>query len=233
MLKKNTLLRSCLYITMAAVVTLSITAGTFAKYTTEKTVSDSARVAKFDVSLGSDSSTIDIFKTAYGTSGTEEIKAANGTDKVVAPGASGDFSIDVVNNGEVAVAVSTTATGTGLDKVPLIFKFGENYYSDYFEAGAINAKVGAADVASITIAGNVQAMFTAAFTGSETIAANAGNGGKLTKEMSWFWPAESYKTTETNVAGGDSRDTTLGEAGTQECTIEVTMTATQVLPPTA
>ena len=50
-MRKNKMMRTASGLLVATLLTTSVISGTFAKYTTEETGSDSARVAKFGVEI--------------------------------------------------------------------------------------------------------------------------------------------------------------------------------------
>ncbi|MBR3229950.1 MAG: hypothetical protein IKF91_03890 [Bacilli bacterium] len=87
-----------LFIAMIAVIAVS---GTYAKYTTKFEGTDTATIAKWDVSVtGISSSSIDLFKTIKDTGGTNnetDVAAA----KMIAPGTSGSFNIVLTNQSDV------------------------------------------------------------------------------------------------------------------------------------
>lgn len=110
LMKKNKMMRLASVLLVAVLLSTSIISGTFAKYVTEGSASDQARVAKFGVVV---SATGDLFSTTYkrvddgNTPGTAE------TDhSLTTPNANG-FSMTVESN-EKVVAPGTKSTGTGL-----------------------------------------------------------------------------------------------------------------------
>ena len=108
-----------LILTMLSTCAIS---GTFAKYVTSESGSDSARVAKFGVAIEADS--FGMFTTDYGTddttatfTGTYSVSSATGDrDDVMAPGTSGSFAdIAITGTPEVAVDVAIVSTVTVSD----------------------------------------------------------------------------------------------------------------------
>lgn len=105
---------------LLAIVCVITIAGTYAKYITTITGTDSATVAKWawkignaNLSSGDTTYTLDLFSTIKDSNGT-----ANETDvksgKYIAPGTSGSFVIEVTNNSDVnaTYAVAFTETNT-------------------------------------------------------------------------------------------------------------------------
>ena len=116
---KNKLQKLTILVIALTVITLMLVSSTFAKYTTEVDVNDTAVVAKFDVSAGNLSTTFDIFGvskiydtngvTSYTAAGTDDTDVDNGTtDGIIAPGTWGKFAFTITNNSEVTVKYSAT-----------------------------------------------------------------------------------------------------------------------------
>lgn len=108
-MKKNVMMRVASVMMVLVLMTSSVISGTFAKYVTEGSASDSARVAKFGVVA---TVTGDAFKTQYETTDTSytntayTVVSSNG-DKLVAPGTNGTFGgVALTGTPEVAVRVS-------------------------------------------------------------------------------------------------------------------------------
>lgn len=120
-MKKNRMMRTAAVLLVAVLLTTSVISGTFAKYTTTKDSTDSARVAKFGVDLGV---TVDgAFATEYdantvasdkdGTTIAKTVVASStDSDNLVAPGTKGDLMSSATISGtpEVAVNVKQEAT---------------------------------------------------------------------------------------------------------------------------
>ncbi|MDE5984394.1 MAG: hypothetical protein K2H13_03980 [Eubacterium sp.] len=113
-MKKNKMMRIASALLVLCLLTTCVISGTFAKYVTSNDGSDSARVAKFGVSVTVSGST---FAKEYATDDKDVVGAiANSVvssteENVVAPGTSGKM-VDVVITGtpEVAVNVNYEAT---------------------------------------------------------------------------------------------------------------------------
>ena len=111
-MKKNKMMRIASVLLVAVLLTTSIISGTFAKYVTEGSVSDLARVAKFGVVVSAEN---DLFSKTYALDDTDAEDDEDGfsvvsTEKVVAPGTKSDdanpFKITVTGTPEVDVIVT-------------------------------------------------------------------------------------------------------------------------------
>jgi len=91
---------------VCVLLTTSVISGTFAKYVTAATANDSARVAKWGITMSNGD---DMFKANY----VDTVVAANGTDKIVAPGTDGSTTYEVDGTPEVDYKI--TFEGTKLD----------------------------------------------------------------------------------------------------------------------
>lgn len=100
-MKKNVMMRVASALLVAVLMTTCAISGTFAKYTTSATGSDSARVAKWGVTITGLSATNAMFADAYENGESEVVVKAE--TKVVAPGTSGNFgTITITGDPEVA-----------------------------------------------------------------------------------------------------------------------------------
>lgn len=105
--RKNHTLKLAGILLALVLVTSCFVGGTFAKYVTEGTGSDSARVAKFGVKVTAEGST---FATSYDKDNTAKTVVSSTVDKVVAPGTSGEMAaINITGKPEVSVKVSYEA----------------------------------------------------------------------------------------------------------------------------
>ncbi len=130
-MKKNKMMRLASCLLVAVLLTTCAVSGTFAKYVTSGSATDSARVAKWGVKIESTGST---FAKEYATDdeavkGTIAKSVVSATeDKVVAPGTSGNMAaVSITGKPEVAVKVSYEPTTEG----GKIFSIGSNWkYND-------------------------------------------------------------------------------------------------------
>ena len=118
-MKKNKMMRIASVLLVAVLLSTCVISGTFAKYTSSANGTDTATVAKWDVSvedvkLGSTAKnfTFDIFG-----------------DKL-APGMSGTFELDITNNSEVNAVYSLDFTVTNASNVPIQFSTDGTTYSN-------------------------------------------------------------------------------------------------------
>ena len=201
-MRKNRLFILGIFTVMVALVSLSLVSGTWAKYTSSVSGSDSARVAKWAFTYDapvSGQSTGDIKFDLFNT-----IKDSNGTDaetdvaaNLIAPGTSGSFVLTFTNASEVTAEY---AIAFDVDKkgVPLEFKVGDGAWETDL------ADVDASDATKL------------AYTG-------AGRSASIT--IYWRWAFEQTG----NVTAGDGVDTGLGSATTLVSpTVSAEVTFTQV-----
>lgn len=87
--RKNHTLKLAGILLALVLVTSCFVGGTFAKYVTKGTGSDSARVAKFGVKVTAEGST---FATSYDKDNAAKTVVSSTLDKVVAPGTSGEMA---------------------------------------------------------------------------------------------------------------------------------------------
>lgn len=131
-MKKNKFMRLASALLILTLLSTCAISGTYAKYVTTGSASETARVAKFGVKVGTSGS---LFSNAYtqandNTPGTWATSAENDTltvvanvqsDKVVAPGTKSDtngLGFSITGTPEVDVAVNFTLTVTSDVKVP-------------------------------------------------------------------------------------------------------------------
>ena len=112
-MKKNRMMRVASALLVAVLLSTCAISGTFAKYVTTETGSDSARVAKWGVAFTAQS---DLFKTSYTTDDEDytdmEISVKSSDDKnVVAPGTTGTgYSFATTGTPEVSYRVTFATT---------------------------------------------------------------------------------------------------------------------------
>lgn len=103
-MKKNKIMRLASGLLVAVLLTTCAISGTFAKYVTTGSGTDTARVAKWGVTI--DGSGMEVFKNAYGTT-------VIGSTKVVAPGTNGTFAeFKIKGTPEVSVKITYSAVVT-------------------------------------------------------------------------------------------------------------------------
>lgn len=148
-----------LFVTILAIILVS---GTYAKYTTSATGSDTATVAKWSIKLGDEDIakstekifTIDLFSTITNTDGSEEknVKKTDGT--LIAPGTMGSFTLaSLKNESEVNAKYSVTYTLSNESGVPLEFttnKDDESSWKSDFTAVNVSNEALATDATATT-----------------------------------------------------------------------------------
>lgn len=187
-----------LSLALLSIVSMGSVAGTYAKYTTTKTSSDSARVAKWGIGI---TNQIDLFDASYIGSESETDVVASDGENVVAPGTTGTYTFRVTGAPETNYTIAVAATVT--DQIGRI-----KYYLDD------EAKTTALTAAQLEA--KLEELYS-----NQVFAANADSESEHT--ITWEWLIE--ETVEENLL--DATDTILGDEGTKTVEIEVTITATQ------
>ena len=187
-MKKNRMMRVASALLVAVLLTTCCISGTFAKYTSSSTDSDTARVAKWAFELEGaamqNTFTFDLF--TY-TDPNVDVDG-NGSEKVIAPGTTGVFEINLTNNSEVNAQYTITFTETNTSNIPLQYSLdGTNWVDSIAELSAIT------DVA-------------------------INMGGSATKTIHWRWAFNDTTTAVTDGSAHagqtNSTDTDLGTAAT-------------------
>jgi len=166
---------------LAAVVATSYSvSGTYAKYTSSKEGTDSARVAKWGINM---ENTVNLFKSDY-----TDVKS---DDKVVAPGTEGSYTFTIDGAPETNYTLDVVVTGTD--------NIGQIVYTldkDTQNAKEFNTIEDLADaIEAIYVPGKVYA-------------ANTTSESEHT--IGWYWTFEedeANNTTDTNLGNKDVLDT--------------------------
>lgn len=231
--KKNWTMRAAVLMLALVLITSCFVGGTFAKYVTSKSGTDSARVAKFGVTVTANG---DVFAKEYDTDDQTVVgtiaKSVFSTDsKVIAPGteSNGDFvAATITGTPEVAVRVSykldiaslqleNWKDGDGKFYCPLVFKIktpegnqaiiGTEYTSaDHMKAALVNA------VAS----------YTKDYAPGTDLSGMAAD----TLAISWEWPFETGA--DADKPANNEKDTFLGDeaAAGRAATVSLTLATT-------
>lgn len=204
---KNKMMRIAAALLVTVLLSTCVISGTFAKYTTDISASDTAIVARFAVKafgvdgVANDTATVDIFNTVYdlapdtdftldGTDDEDVKNATAGEAPIIAPGTWGKFAYTLKNESDVTVAyaVDYTVNEAG---VPLQWSVdGTTWAEDLADVTATSMAIGSTEV---------------------------------TLTIYWKWAFE-----QTDVSTGDTTDTTLGSAGTASPSVSIKVTFTQV-----
>ena len=230
--KKNWTLRAAVLMLALVLITSCFVGGTFAKYVTSGSGSDTARVAKFGVNVTANGT---MFAKEYNTDnqnvvGTITKSVVSSDDsKLVAPGTKGDMvSITLTGTPEVAVKVTYDATEkvklenwtlkNGHFYCPLRFKIGSTLVegSEYTDATVLQQHI---EEVIKGYSKNYQAKTNLAEVGDDSL------------KISWEWPFETGDTPE-KKAVNDENDTYLGNQAANDnaatVSIEITTTVTQI-----
>jgi len=229
--KKNWTLRAAVLMFAFVLITSCFVGGTFAKYVTGGSGTDSARVAKFGVTVTANGT---MFAKEYATDDQAVVgtiaKSVISTDKVVAPGtkSNGDFvAATITGTPEVAVRVSYKLDIASLQLenwqdgngfyCPLVFKIktsegnqaiiGTDYTSaDHMKAALVNA--------------------VAAYTKDYAPGTDLSGKAAETLAISWEWPFETG--TDADKPANNIRDTFLGDeaAAGRAATVSLTLATT-------
>lgn len=218
--RSSMMVRLVALLAVAMMFTMCFVGGTFAKYTSSATGSDSATVAKWGVTV---TGTVDTFKETYAKNDNSFTLAANtvvSTEDVVAPGTSGSMAAFTLG-GTPEVAVNVKFEGT-LELGDKWVDSGSNYYcpieitvgsttfkgtdyasADLFEA-AVNAEI---------------ATYTKDYEANKDLSTISGDAPVI----SWAWAFTGNE---------DAKDTYLGnqaaESNAATISLSVTVTVTQI-----
>lgn len=177
-MEKNKTMKMILITLLIAMIALVLVSGTYAKYTSSASGSDTARVAKWSFNVGEndivakDTFTFDLFKTITDTDGKTEtdVVSAN-ADKVIAPGTSGSFDLVLENKSETSAKYGITYTVTNTASIPVQF--------------SVNGKDWTDNLANVVE--------------SDTDTKLAANNGTKTITIQWKWVYDGDDTTDVNL----------------------------------
>ena len=136
-MKTNKFLRIASVLLIAVLLTTCVISGTFAKYISSATGSDTATVAKwsFQVSdeeiavTGNDAEVaFDLFTTIKDTAGAAEDDVA--ASKKIAPGTTGSFGLKVQNTSEVTAKYTIALTEVNNSNIPLQYSVDGTTWKD-------------------------------------------------------------------------------------------------------
>lgn len=155
MKKKNHTMRIAAGVMTAALLSTCAISSTFAKYTSESTGTDSARVAKWDILFG-DKTTMnetfefDLFDTTYGDATSPSVKSSK-DDKVIAPGTQGSFALVIKNGSEVTATYAIDYTVTNSESIPVKFSVdnGTSWKHDLTDVTAVTLAMGSSETITV------------------------------------------------------------------------------------
>ena len=161
----NTRKRSSMMVRLVAVLavtmmfTMCFVGGTFAKYTSSGTGTDTATVAKWDIRVNgseiatSNTFTFDLFQTITDsdlTSAETDIAPADGS--IIAPGTSGKFSIAIQNLSQVNATYAIDYTVTNDGNIPVEFSIdGTDWKTNINELDVTNVAIGLGTDTTVTV----------------------------------------------------------------------------------
>lgn len=121
-MKKNKMMRIASVLLVAVLLSTCAISGTFAKYATSATGSDTVKVAKWNVAItekGQTSFAFDLFETINDTvdsNAETDVKAG-----LIAPGTQGSFTISLTSDSEVTANYEVDYTVTNTGNIPIKF----------------------------------------------------------------------------------------------------------------
>ena len=196
--KSSMMVRLVAVLAVTMMFTMCFVGGTFAKYTSSATGTDSATVAKWSFKVGekdiatNDTFTFDLFKPIKDSNGTDEETDMSLVDgSIIAPGTQGSFDLVLKNESQVTAQYAIDYTVTNNNDIPVKFSVdgGTTWTNDL-------ADVAASDSTKL-----------------------AANSGTTTIKVQWKWDFNG---------SDDSFDTALGIGGNAVLTVKAEVTATQV-----
>lgn len=220
-MKKNVMMRLASFLLVAVLISTSAISGTYAKYVTKGTGSDSARVAKFGVEVIANG---DTFATKYDSDEHETVVSAgsvHGYTDVVAPGTKGDM-VSMQLTGTPEVDVKVTYTVDKLDLAGWYINGGATYYCPLKITVNNETFYGLnyADEAAFESAVKAKIEGYSSYYEANTDLATQ---DKFALQISWAWDYEGTDSKQT-----DANDTALGDLSAQNKagTIDLTVTTT-------
>ncbi len=200
-MKKNWAARLVVLVAVLTLITASLVSGTFAKYTTEVSGTDTVVVAKWKADFGdggtTSSSAITTFNLFDTTADTGVANVTGGG--IIAPGTSGVFNVDYDTSGtQVKRDVDITIEAENLSSLEYL----------KFYKGTDNTGV---DITADVYAGTGGNLMDATFEADDT--------GAGSVSIYWEWPFNS---------GDDAADTADGINPITNGVVSITFNATQV-----
>ena len=217
-MRKNKMMRTASGLLVATLLTSSVLFGTFAKYTTSDSGSDSARVAKWGVTVTATEA--DAFAKEY-DSNTEGVTAKTvislDDKKVVAPGTKGTLlTYKITGKPEVVVNIKATAdlklqnwtTNENSTYCPIIFKIKRGTGNE------VTYKLGSSKDESNHIYDTTAGLETAIESAITEMSENNTNANTDLADsitVTWEWP---FADTTVGAYQTDVKDTALGDLTT-------------------
>ena len=158
--KSSMMVRLVAVLAVTMMFTMCFVGGTFAKYTSSATGTDSATVAKWSFKVGekdiatNDTFTFDLFNTIKDSNGTDnETDMSSNDGSIIAPGTQGSFDLVLTNASQVTAqyAIDYTVTNTGNIPVQFSVDGGTNWTNDLADVAASDSTKLAANSGTTTI----------------------------------------------------------------------------------
>lgn len=223
---------------MLVAVTLNAVGGTYAKYISAYSMTDEARVAKWDF-RDEAVNTVDLFEASYSNENGVYV-ASSDASKVIAPGTEGEYKYDITGTAETNFMISKSTKI--VNKVILATAQGAwnegTLLYDPIEFDLGNGWVRLSELEGVEVAydakGNAQLVYELTTTSPAIYAANTVlKAGDIAGTIKWRWVFEAD---EENTYSNDVMDTKLGtdvvenEDLTITASIGVTVEQTQLAP---
>lgn len=165
------LVKFILVLLLIVAIALIAVSGTYSKYTSSASGTDTVTVAKWSIIVNDNDIAVDgatisfnLFDTINDSDGSTE---SDVTSEMIAPGTSGSFALAVTNASDVTAKYSITLEQTAGDTVPLQYSTdGQTWYSD---------------ISSLSLSGESLAI-----------------GGSATTTVYWQWAYYTDDATDTN-----------------------------------
>lgn len=245
-MKKNKLLKIACAMFALCLITTCVIGTTLAKYTTGGATQDSARIAKWGVTLAIEGD--DMFNNEYtGTNGNVTVKSSD-TLKLVAPGTSGSATFSISGTPEVACKIDIEFTGKDIvlpvgeyedyttEEAEDTFTLTQAYYPVVFtltQTASADSSRNDVVIPVVVAKGNLATIKAAlaAYTANALYAPNTNLGA--TFELSWEWAYGQYE----GVSEADKADTYLAnimaglkvdDSAVLETSYSISITVTQV-----
>ena len=215
---------------LAVVATSYSVSGTYAKYISKVELTDSARVAKWTISMSDPAmNTLSLFKDSYEIADGAVVDALDDT-KVVAPGVHGQYTFSL--NGTLETAFTLDVKAEVTDNVVLTAGTHQDSNGNDVVVAADYAPIQySLDGTTWTDADGLEAALNNLFKetdGQKTVYAPQEITEKGKTTIYWKW---AFDETDTQVATGftpnSEYDTLLGNIGADTVSVKITVTAEQ------
>ena len=146
-------------IAVTMMFTMCFVGGTFAKYTSSATGTDSATVARWDIKVNSaniaitDTFTFDLFKTITDSDQTSPENDMNPVDgSIIAPGTSGKFDIVIKNDSQVNATYAIDYSVTNTKNIPVQFSIdGTTWKTDINDLDVAGVAINIGEEKTVTV----------------------------------------------------------------------------------